>query len=120
MTFSPFSCPIFLGHTEARGRCSQGERVLYGRDLCRSEGTGKAEPAKLPGAGIGPKPCPGKCAAEKGYLPKSGSIMGKGRFEPAKCETTRNAVPPWDRRGLRGGRARSRRRGRSVAIGRLR
>jgi hypothetical protein len=29
--FSPFSCPIFLGHSEARGRCSQGERVLYGR-----------------------------------------------------------------------------------------
>src|SRR6267143_1556031 len=75
--------PHFLG---ARGRCSQSERVLYGRDLCSSEGTGKAEPAKLSGAGIGPKPCPGKCAAEKGYLPKSGSIMGKGRFEPAKCE----------------------------------
>jgi hypothetical protein len=54
MNFSPFSCPIFLGHPEARGRCSQGERVLYGRDLCRSGGTGKAEAAKLPGAGIGP------------------------------------------------------------------
>src|SRR6202158_4962256 len=51
MNFSPFSCPIFLGHPEARGRCSQGERVLYGRDLCRSGGTGKAEAAKLPGAG---------------------------------------------------------------------
>src|SRR2546430_1418974 len=31
-----------------------------------SGGAGKAEAAKLPGAGIGPKPCPGKCAAEKG------------------------------------------------------
>src|SRR6266436_1149671 len=39
--FSPFSCPIFLGHPEARGRCSQGERVLYGRDLCRSGGAGE-------------------------------------------------------------------------------
>jgi hypothetical protein len=39
--------------------------VLYGRDLCRSGGTGKAEAAKMPGAGIGPKQCPGKCAAEK-------------------------------------------------------
>src|SRR5258706_7111206 len=68
MNFSPFSCPIFLGHTEARGRCSQGERMLYGRDLCRSGGTGKAEGAKLRGAGIGPKQCPGKCAAEKGRL----------------------------------------------------
>src|SRR5213075_3085651 len=65
MKFSPFSCPIFLGHPEARGRCSQGERVLYGRDLCCSGGTGKAEAAKLQGAGIGPKQCPGKCATEK-------------------------------------------------------
>src|SRR5712692_9882600 len=55
MNFSPFSCPIFLGHPEARGRCSQGERVLYGRNLCRSGGTGKAEAAKLPGAGIWPE-----------------------------------------------------------------
>src|SRR6266568_805907 len=59
MNFSPFSCPIFLGHPEARGRCSQGERVLCGRDLRRSGGTGKAEATKLPGAGIGPKQCPG-------------------------------------------------------------
>src|SRR5882762_9023544 len=65
MNFSPFSCPIFLGHPKARGRCSQGERVLYGRDLCRSGGTGKAETAKLPGAGIGPKPCPGNARQKK-------------------------------------------------------
>src|SRR4029077_2552714 len=71
MNVSPFSCPIFLGHTEARGRCSQGERVLYGRDLCRSGGTGKAEAAKMPGAGIGPKQCPRKCAAGKRYVPLS-------------------------------------------------
>jgi len=66
MNCSPFSGPIFLGHSEARGRCSQGERLLYGRDLCRSGGTGKAEAEKLPGAGIGPKQCPGKCVPEKG------------------------------------------------------
>src|SRR6266581_7688601 len=71
MNFSPFSCPIFLGHPEARGRCSQGERVLYGRDLCRSGGTGKAEATKLQGAGIGPNPCPGKCVAEKEIAPDS-------------------------------------------------
>lgn len=34
--------------------------------LCKG-GTGKAEAAKLPDAGIGRKPCPGKCAAEKGW-----------------------------------------------------
>src|SRR5438045_4207975 len=66
MNFSPFSCPIFLGHPEARGRCSQGEGMLYGRDPCCLGGTGKAEAAKLPGAGIGPKQCPGKCEVEKG------------------------------------------------------
>ena len=49
-------------------RCSQGERALYGRDLCRSGGTEKAEAAKLPGAGIGPKRCLGKCAVEKAQL----------------------------------------------------
>jgi len=70
MNFSPFSCPIFLRHQEARGRCSQGERMLFGRDLCRSGGTGKAEAVKLPGAGIGPKPCSGKRAAEKERLPE--------------------------------------------------
>jgi hypothetical protein len=38
-----------------------------GRDPKESEGgTGKAEDAKLPGAGISPKPCPRKCAQEKG------------------------------------------------------
>src|SRR5216684_939613 len=80
MNFSPFSCPIFLGHPEARGRCSQGARVLYGRDLCRSGGTGKAEAAKLPGAGIGSKQCPGKCAAEKGGIPDS--VPSVKREEP--------------------------------------
>jgi hypothetical protein len=77
MKFSPFSCPIFLGHPEARGRCSQGERVLYGRDLCRSGGAGKAEHAKLRGAGIGPKQCPGKCAEKKDSLLKSVRVARK-------------------------------------------
>src|SRR5258707_14085668 len=85
MNFSPFSCPIFLGHPKARGRCSQGERVLYGRDLCCSGGTEKAEAAKLPGAGIGPKPCPGKCAKEKDYI--LDSVRGRKRTRPTKAMT---------------------------------
>src|SRR5690348_13026354 len=80
MNFSPFSCPIFLGHPEARGRCSQGERVLYGRDPRRSGGTGKAEAAKQPGAGIGPKQCPGKCAAEKECLPMRVKISMRSKL----------------------------------------
>src|SRR5882724_5134430 len=91
MKFSPFSCPIFLGHPRARGRCSQGERVLYGGDLCSSGGTGKAEAVKLPGAGIGPKPCPGKCAAEKGQLPDSVSVGTTSRTTQRPARSDCNA-----------------------------
>ena|SRR5256885_15192114 len=77
MNFSPFSCPIFLGHPEARGRCSQGERMLYGRDLCRSGGTGKAEAAKLPGAGIGPSCAQENARQKKDRLPKAVRIARK-------------------------------------------
>src|SRR6266446_3490430 len=94
MNCSPFSCPIFLGHPKARGRCSQGERMLYGRDLCRSGGTGKAEAAKLPGAGIGPKPCPEKCAAEKGQLAE----ISENREEEHTCR--KRAARTMQRRGL--------------------
>jgi hypothetical protein len=44
----------------AAGFCSQGKRLLNGREPCRSGGTGKAEAAKPPGAGISPKQCPRK------------------------------------------------------------
>jgi hypothetical protein len=36
--------------------------------------------AKLPGAGISLKLCPGKCAAEKAYLPKSVGIRMRSRL----------------------------------------
>src|ERR1700681_2512183 len=85
MNFSPFSCPIFLGHRKARGRCSQGERVLYGRDLCRSGGTGKAAAAKLPGAGIGPKPCPLEMRGRKSRLLKLSLELGQRRTREAIC-----------------------------------
>jgi hypothetical protein len=55
-----------LGAVDVLARFLVGERMLYGRDLCRSGGTGKAEAAMLPGAGIGPKQCPEKCVTEKG------------------------------------------------------
>ena len=44
-------------------------------------GTGKAEAAKLPGAGIGPKQCPGKRAAEKGQLAQ----ISENREEEHTC-----------------------------------
>src|SRR6266446_9045613 len=84
MNFSPFSCPIFLGHPEARGRCSQGERVLYGRDLCRSGETGKAEIAKSPGAGIWPEAVPRKMRGRKrlAYRTRPESIRGADLLHP--------------------------------------
>jgi hypothetical protein len=53
MEMSPFSAPFFWG-TKGEGFRFHSERLLYGRELCRSGGTGKAEAAKLTGAGIGP------------------------------------------------------------------
>jgi hypothetical protein len=56
---SPFSAPLFWGTQKREAAAPQGERVLYGRDPVVFGRTGKAQTAKLPGAGIGPKPCPG-------------------------------------------------------------
>jgi len=56
---SPFSAPFFWG-TKGEGFCFQSERLLYRRDLCCSGGTGKAEAANTPGAGISLKQCPEK------------------------------------------------------------
>ena len=47
---SPTDCQEEESH-DSLGFCSQGK---HGRDLCRSGGTGKAEAAKLPDAGISP------------------------------------------------------------------
>jgi hypothetical protein len=79
--FLLFLAPFSWGTRYARGRCSQSEWVLYGRDLCRLGGTGKAEPAKLPGAGIGAKQCPRKCAAEKGQVAE----ISENREEEHSC-----------------------------------
>jgi len=59
-------------------------------------GTGKAEAAKLPGAGIGPKPCPGNERQKKKYLPDSGGIELRNRLRKTKVRTTRNVSPPSD------------------------
>jgi hypothetical protein len=40
--FSPFSCPIFLGHPEASGCCFQSKRLLYRRE----PNGARAEPGK--------------------------------------------------------------------------
>src|SRR5260370_9842259 len=72
MNFLLFLAP-FLGHPRARGRCSQGERVLYGRDLCRSGGTGKAEAVKLPGRRNWPEAVLYKGMSRETLLPRPGA-----------------------------------------------
>jgi hypothetical protein len=67
--FSPFSCPIFLGHPEARAAASKASGCIPGGTRNGSQGgTEKAEAAKLPDAGISPTQWPKKGAAEKGWL----------------------------------------------------
>ena len=65
---SPFSAPFFLGHLKRRLLLPKPAAALWeGTRWCKG-GTGKAEAAKLPDAGISLKQCPRKCAAEKGQL----------------------------------------------------
>ena len=108
VNFSPFSCPISWGlpalcrHLSVvaqafrpEGRCSQSEWLLFGRvglltsalsgSKNRSGGTGKAEAVKLPGAGIGPKQCPRKCAAEKRW--RTAAARGSGS-SPIRADNT--------------------------------
>ncbi len=69
--------PHFLGAPKGEGYCSQSERLHSRRDPNGSGGgTGKAEAAKLQGAGISPKRVPKKRKAEIGDAPKS--VPGAG------------------------------------------
>ena len=66
---SPFSAP-FSGAPRGEGFCFQGERLLYRREPNGVEGgTGKAEAAKLPDAGINLKR-----AQENEWRKKSGLL----------------------------------------------
>ena len=53
----------FSNYRNVASKASIKNRPL---SFLRREGTAKAEAAKLPDAGIGPKQCPGKCVTEKG------------------------------------------------------
>src|SRR5579859_3201467 len=71
------SAPFPWGTRGRSGYCSQGERLHSGRDPKVSRGsTGKAEDAKLPGAGIIPKPCSRKGAAEMEQASNHQAIEG--------------------------------------------
>jgi hypothetical protein len=74
--FGPKWTQVFLATRQTQGRrdsmgsvmTSSGKRVLYGRDLWCLGGAGKAEPAKLPGAGIWPEAVPRKMRGRKRVL----------------------------------------------------
>ena len=73
-------CPISLGHPRAE-RMLLPRRVAAFREGPKNHrgGTGKAEDAKLPGAGIIPKPCPRKGATEKERALKAPGTSGDRR-----------------------------------------
>jgi hypothetical protein len=60
MIYFSFFCPIFLGHPEAKASAPKASGCILGGNRRFKGGTGKAEDAKLPGAGISLKQCPGK------------------------------------------------------------
>ena len=61
----------------------------------------KAEAAKLPGAGISPKPCPRKCTAGKGHAPHSVRIGMRGRLGPATSSKNKRSRGQCSERGIR-------------------
>ena len=66
MIFSPFSCPIFLGHAKREAAAPKANGCFMGGNPMGVEGgTGKAEAAKLQDAGISPKQCPKKMSGRK-------------------------------------------------------
>jgi len=67
MKMSPFSAPFFWG-TQKRGLLlPKRAAALSEGTQWREGGTGKAEAAKLPDAGISLKQCPENGAAENAY-----------------------------------------------------
>jgi hypothetical protein len=65
---SPFSAPFSWGTQKREAGASKASGCFMGGDLCSWGGTGKAEDAKLPDAGISPKQCPGIMSGRKGWL----------------------------------------------------
>ena len=61
-----FLAPCSWGTPKREAAAPKASGYFMGGTSAVRERSGKQEAAKLPGAGIGPKQCPAKCAAEKG------------------------------------------------------
>ncbi len=84
--FSPFSCPIFLGHPEARASASKASGCFMGGTHDVGRGTGKAEAAKQPDAGISLKRCPGKWGRKR---PRTGLSKNRASVQTVGAELMR-------------------------------
>ena len=90
MNFSPFSCPIFLGHREARGRCSQGERVLYGRVLCCVwEEPGKQKPRSCRAQELA------RSSAQENEWQKKGGLLDPEKIGARSWNTSATMAEKW-------------------------
>jgi len=71
MNFLLFLAPFSWGTQKREAAAPKASGCFMGGDLCRrSGGTGKAEAAKLPGAGIGSSCAQKNAWQKKGNLPK--------------------------------------------------
>src|SRR6266436_519076 len=101
METSPFSAPFSWG-TQKRGLLLPRRAAAFWegpKDL--RGGTEKAEAVKLPGAGISPKQCPRKCAAEKGRPTGLSKNRLEGPGHGAKRSGETEAVECFVRDGTR-------------------
>src|ERR1700681_218445 len=81
--FSPFSCPIFLGHPEASGCCFQSERLLYRRE---PHGV-RAGPGKQKTRSCRTQELARGSARENEWQKKGGLLTGKiGAVSAETCE----------------------------------
>src|SRR5882762_11097595 len=85
MKMSPFSAPFSWGTQKRRLLLPKQAAALWeGTQWCKG-GTGKAEDAKLPDAGISPKQCPESERLKKAGSLDSGRIArGFGAWEPSQ------------------------------------
>src|SRR5258706_145551 len=82
--FSPFSCPIFLGHPEASGFCFQSERLLYRRE---PRGV-RAEPGKQKPRSCRTQELARSSAQENEWEKREGAVLSKERMRGGACDSS--------------------------------
>ncbi len=90
MNFSPFSCPIFLGHSKAMAAASKASGCFIGGEpnSVRAE-LGKQKPRSCRTQELARSRAQEKCAAEKGRLLELSENQSCGA-KPLCCRKRRN------------------------------